>query len=248
MKKDELPLLSPEEKERAIARILDLGMPAHQGLFRRLQKTASWLSPSDLFHGVEDALFLSVFLSLLASLPLLSAAMSMRERLEILLLSASPLLFCLLSLLIFWKEHQSGLLEWKQSCRLSFAELMTLRILLLSALCVLFLVPGAEILRFFTGAELSLLRIMSLSCSGLFLYGSLALFCEALLPRRGLPLPPLLWSATALAAANSDTAARLLREIPTFVFIVLAAGSIAVFWRGLRIYCISHGGGSYALR
>ncbi|MDO4721009.1 MAG: hypothetical protein Q4A78_10145 [Peptostreptococcaceae bacterium] len=248
MKKDEFPLLSPEEKDRAIARILDLGMPAHQGLFQKLKQTASCLSPSELFRGVEDALFLSLLLSLLAFFPLLSAATSMGERLESLLLSASPLLFCLLSLLIFWKEHQSGLLEWKQSCRLSFAELMTLRILLLSALCVLFLVPGVEILRFFTGTELSLLRMMALSCSGLFLYGSLALFCEALLPRRGLPLPPLLWSAAALATANSDTAARLLREIPTFLFIVLAAGSMAAFWKGLRIYCISHGGGSYALR
>lgn len=248
MKKHELPLLSPEEKDQAIARILDLGMPSRQGLLERLKQTAFCLSAPELFRGVEDALFLSLLLSLLASFPLLSAAISMRDRLEGLLFSGSPLLFCLLSLLIFRKEHQSGLLEWKQSCRLSFAELMALRIVVLSALCILFLVPGAEILRSFTGTELSLLRMMALSCSGLFLYGSLALFCESLLPRRGLPLPPLLWSATALAAANSDTAARLLREIPTFIFIVLAAGSMAAFWKGLRTYYISYGGGSYALR
>ena len=103
------------EREAAISAILEQGLAPRQGLAATL-RTA--LDVRILFFGVADCIFLSILAAVLMLILLPAAALQMMYPAPMLFL-VSPALYALLLGLTAWKEVQSGLLDWKRSCRLS---------------------------------------------------------------------------------------------------------------------------------
>ena len=117
------PMLEPWEREAAISTILNRALVQKPGLGRLLR---SALNTQVLFWGVVDCIFLSTLAAVVLMIPLLTAVLKQVSPAPMLFL-ASPALYALLLGLTFWKESQSGLLEWKQSCCLSLQTVSALR-------------------------------------------------------------------------------------------------------------------------
>ena len=118
-------MLEPWEREAAISAILDRGLVPKPGI-GPLLRTA--LNAQVLFFGVVDCIFLSILAAVVLMIPLLAAVLQQASPAPMLFL-ASPALYALLLGLTAWKESQSGLLEWKQTCRLSLQAVSALRMI-----------------------------------------------------------------------------------------------------------------------
>ena len=71
---NEIPMPTEAEKNAAVARILDAGLPARPGLRHTLTETLQAVGLRTLFFGEADCLFLSVLFLLLCLLPAAAAA------------------------------------------------------------------------------------------------------------------------------------------------------------------------------
>lgn len=236
-----IPMPSRTEREASIQTILDAGLAAARPSWRSLPLSA-------LVFGVEDCLFLAVLLSLL---PLGFAFIPMDnlgELLAVLLFLTSPLLYASAQTLTLWKESLSGTLDWKRTCRLPLQTLMALRMLLFGGAALLMCVPVDLLLWQVSGHAISLSRALAISFSSLFLYAALSLVFRRL--RWGLLIPLAVWMLLGIALLYGRSWSRLLPEIPTAIFVMLAgAGSV---------YCLSQlremlnspnkGGFDYAFR
>ena len=131
------PMLEPWEREAAISAILDRGLVLKLGI-GPLLRTA--LNAQVLFFGVVDCIFLSILAAVVLMIPLLAAVFQQASPAPMLFL-ASPALYALLLGLTAWKESQSGLLEWKQTCRLSLQAVSALRMIVFGGGSVLVWVP-----------------------------------------------------------------------------------------------------------
>ena len=166
--KEEMP--ARWEREAAISAILDRGLVPRPGLAEILR---SALDARVLFFGVVDCIFLSILAAALLLIPLLAAALQLLSPAPALFL-ASPALYALLLGLTAWKEAQSGLLDWKRSCRLSLQAVAALRMVVFGGGSVLVCVPVNLWLWRARGGELPLSWMLGVSLSSLFLYGLLA--------------------------------------------------------------------------
>ena len=131
------PMPAHWEREAEIAAILDQGLVPRPGLAAILR---SALDARVLFFGVADCIFLSILAAVLLLIPLLTSALQMAAVVPMLFL-ASPALYALLLGLTAWKEAQSGLLDWKRSCRLSVQVVSALRMVVFGGGSVLVCVP-----------------------------------------------------------------------------------------------------------
>lgn len=227
--KEEMP--ARWEREAAISAILDRGLVPRPGLAEILR---SALDARVLFFGVVDCIFLSILAALLL-IPLLAAALQLLSPAPALFL-ASPALYALLLGLTAWKEAQSGLLDWKRSCRLSLQAVAALRMVVFGGGSVLVCVPVNLWLWRARGGELPLSWMLGVSLSSLFLYGLLSLAC---LERRGrLVAPPVIWAALGGLLLVWDGASAWLMALPGAVFLVLAGGALALYLLELRRFCL----------
>lgn len=98
MDNQKIPMPTEAEKQRAIARILDAGLPPRPSLGRELLETLQAVGAPALFFGTWDCLALSLLIWALCLLPALFVASSTGSLAPALFLF-SPLLYAALSLL-----------------------------------------------------------------------------------------------------------------------------------------------------
>ena len=240
-----IPLPTPEEKDRAVEAILAAGLCPGPTLGGQLRQAARRLPLWALFFGVGDCLFLSCLLTGLCLVPAALAAGG-PSPLAPLLFLFSPVLYACLHLLTQWKEAMSGTLAWKRTCRLSFSVLAAWRMLLSGGAAVAVSVPCNLLLWQMSGRQLSLLWMLSLSFSSLFLYGALTLGCQRLPLRLSALVPPLVWVGLGMIPLVWSPAAVWLEGVPTLVFLLLAAGGLGAFlWQLDRSISHPTEGGRY---
>lgn len=225
---------TPAQREEAIAAILDQGLPSRPGLLAAFR---SALDVRVLFGGVTDCIFLSILAAILLMLPLFAGAVRMMSP-AVLLFLGSPALYALLLGSTAWKEGQSGLLEWKQTCRLSPKVTAALRMAVFGGASVLVCVPGTLWLWQVLGGPMPLSWMLGVSLSSLFLYGLLTLACLERGGRGHLAVPPVLWAALGGVLWNWDRAAAWLTALPGAVFLALAGGALALYLIRLRRFCL----------
>ena len=233
-----------DEREAAISAILEGGLAPRQGLAATL-RTA--LDARVLFFGVVDCIFLSILAAVLLMIPLLAAALRLMSPAPMLFL-ASPALYALLLGLTAWKEAQSGLLDWKRSCRLSVQTVSALRMAVFGGGSVLVWVPVNLWLWKAMGGELPLSWMLGVSLSSLFLYGLLSLVCLEGKGRGRLIAPPVIWAALGGLLLMWDGASAWLTALPGAVFLVLAGVALVLYLLELRRFCLGRKKGeAYAI-
>ena len=249
MNPDNIPMPTAQEKQRAIARILEAGLPRRASLRRELWDTLCTAGARTLFCGVGDCLALSLLIWALCLLPVLALAGTAGSLAPALFLF-SPLLYAALSLLTGWKDLQTGIWEWTWTFRISARMVAALRMLGFGGLSVLLCVPANWALWLLTGREQSLGWMLALSLASLFLYGGLSLACQRLRGPAGWLGAPACWALLGLAALFQPRAAEWLAAVPAAVFCLLAAAGIVLYLLELRRFCRCpmEGGVSYALR
>ncbi|WP_295691357.1 hypothetical protein [uncultured Oscillibacter sp.] len=244
-----IPMPTEAEKQRAIARILDVSLSPRPSLGRELLETLRAVGVPVLFFGTWDCLALSLLIWALCLLPALVLAGSTGSLAPALFLF-SPLLYAALSLLTAWKDLQAGLWEWTWTFRVSARMVAALRMLCFGGVSVLLCVPANVLLWVLSGRERTLGWMLALSLASLFLYGALSLLCQRLRgPARWLAAP-VGWVLLGLVPLIWPRAAEWLTAIPAAVFCLLAAAGIAMYLLELRRFCRRpmEGGVSYAFR
>ena len=249
MDHEKIPMPTEAEKRRAIARILDAGLPPRPSLGRELLKTLRAVGAPALFFGTWDCLALSLLIWALCLLPALFVASSTGSLAPALFLF-SPLLYAALSLLTAWKDLQTGIWEWTWTFRVSARMVAALRMLGFGGVSVLVCVPANLLLWVLTGREMSLGWMLALSLASLFLYGALSLLCQRLQGTAGWLAAPVCWILLGLVPLIWPRAAEWLTAVPTVVFCLLAAAGITLYLMELRRFCRRpmEGGVSYAFR
>ena len=244
---DNIPYPNETEKAASISYIVDKGVRRQTGL-SLIKDAANTLGMSALFFGVEDCLFIALLLTVLLGAFSAAAAMD-HAPIAPLLFLLSPALYAVLHLLTVWKDAMSGTLEWKHTCRLSARAVTALRMLCFggAAVCVCVLQCFA---RWYLTRELySLVWMMSLSFSSLFLYASLSLALQAVRWRIA-AVTPVIWIAVGIALLCWNGANVFLLSVPAAVFFLIAAASITVMLFQLKCYVAKpiEGGLSNAIR
>lgn len=244
---NQIPMPTEAEKAAAVARILDAGLPVRRDLRHTLRETLQAVGWRTLFFGTADCLFLSALFLTLCLLP--AAAAARQGTVGPVLFLLSPALYAALHLLTAWKEAQSGTLEWRQTCRVSLGAMTALRMLIFGGASVLVCVPANGLLWYLAGGTVSLSWMVALSLSGLCLYGALSLYCLRLRGIAGLLTTPAVWTAVGIVPLLWERASRWLNEVPTVLFCMLAAASLALYFMELSRFCQRHteGGTIYAL-
>ena len=245
---NEIPMPTAAEKNAALTRILDAGLPVQSGLRYTLRETLQALGWRILFFGEADCLFLSALFVLFCLLPAAAAA-ARQGPLGPVLFLLSPALYAALHLLTAWKEAQSGTLEWRQTCRISLRTMTALRMLIFGGASVLVCVPANGLLWYLASGKVPLSWMVALSVSSLCLYGALSLYCLRLRGMAGLLTAPAVWTVLGIIPLLWERAARWLNEVPTVLFCLLAAASLALYFAELRRFCRrpAEGGSVYAL-
>ena len=244
---NKIPMPTAAEKDAAVARILDAGLPVRPGLWHALGETLQAVGLRTLFFGEADCLFLSALFLLLCLLPAAAAAARQGPVGPVLFL-LSPALYAALHLLTAWKEAQSGTLEWRLTCRISLRTMTALRMLVFGSVSVLVCVPANGLLWYLAGGKDSLSWMVALSVSSLCLYGALSLYCLRLRGAVGLLTAPAVWTALGIVPLLWERAARWLNEVPTVLFCLLTATALALYFTELRRFCrrYTEGGTIYA--
>lgn len=248
-KRESIPMPTEAERNRAIASILDTGLPQAEPPRAELWRRLYGLSPSVLFFGVGDRLFLAVLLTALCLVPTAAAA-ARQVPLAPLLFLLSPLLYTLLQLLTIWKDSMSGTFEWKQTCRISFRMLTSLRMLLFGGTSVAVCVPMNVLLWNASNHQLALPWMLGLSFSSLFLHAALSLFCQRSRRQWAPFAAPLLWAILGVFLLRWQRACVILSTVPALVFFLLAIGSLCICLSELKHYILRpvEGGSRHAVR
>ena len=232
---NKIPMPTEAEKNAAVAQILHMGLPARRGLMDVLE---SALNAQVLFFGVTDCIFLSILAAALLLLPLLFSIPQMDGYPAPLLFLTAPVLYALLLGLTAWKEAQSGLLDWKRSCRLSLQTVSALRMAVFGGGSVLVCVPVNVWLWSVMKGELPLSWMLGVSLSSLFLYGLLSLVCLERLRWGQLVAPPVIWLALSGLLLIWDGASAWLTALPGTVFLVLAGVALTLYLLELKRFCL----------
>lgn len=244
---NEIPMPTAAEKDAAVARILNAGLPPRPGFWHALAETMKTVGLQALFFGAADCLFLSALVLVLCLLPAAVTAARQGPVGPVLFL-LSPALYAALHLLTAWKEGQSGTLEWRQTCRISLRTITALRMLVFGSVSVLVCVPVSLVLWCLAEGDISLSWMVALSVSSLCLYGVLSLYCLRLRGIAGLLTAPVVWTALGIVPLLWERAARWLNGVPTVLFCMLTAAALALYVSELRRFCRrTEGGIIYAL-
>ena len=156
MDNQKISMPTEAEKQRAIARILDAGLPRRVAFGRELREVLQRIGPRALLFGVGDCLALSLLIWALCLLSALFVAGSTGSLAPALFLF-SPLLYAALSLLTAWKNLQTGIWEWTWTFQVSARMVAALQMLCFGGVSVLVCVPANMLLWTFTGQEMPLI-------------------------------------------------------------------------------------------
>lgn len=218
---EEIQVLSEEEKDRAVARILDAAMPQRHSIWRELCRTANAVGLWTLFFGVGDCFFLAVLVLGVCLFPAAAVMVNM-VRIAPCLFLLSPAFYALAHLLTMWKEYQTRTLEWKQTWRISFRTIMALRMLVLGAVSVVGSILFCAVLWSLSRQMVSFVWMLAVAFSALFLYGGGSLLCQRLWGMRAAVLVPFAWILVSLVPMLWETASVWLMQVPAGVFILIA--------------------------
>lgn len=235
---EEVEFPTEEEKNKSIQTILATGMPKPQKISSALLYLWHSIGFQGLFFGVGDCVFLSVLSSALLWVYLFSSLVSNQSILCVLLFLASPFLYALLHVLTIWKEIMTRTYELKMTCRYSVRQITTLRMLIfggVSAVLAIIISTGVWLM---VSKEISILRMMSISFSALFLFAAIQLFIEwKWKAPTSLFFTPIFWTAlSVLLLAVGEPAEHLIFEIPTAVFWLVTGGATILFSGTLKRY------------
>lgn len=230
----EVPLPSEEEKNRAVAIILDAALIQTGGIWRELRRTMNAVGLRMLFFGAGDCIFLAVLVLCVCLLP---AAVALAEMVRIVpcLFLLSPAFYALAHLLTMWKEYQTRTLEWKQTWRISFRQIMALRMLVLGAASVVGSVLVCAVLWRLSREAVSFVWMLAVAFSALFLYGGSSLLCQRLWGMRAVVAVPFGWVLTSLVLAFWEPASVRLMQIPAYVFLAVAGAGAGFYLT--QMYC-----------
>ena len=227
-KHEQIPMPSNAEREQSIRAILDASPIPEKSLWKRIASARS-LPLSILFFGVEDSLFVALLFALLCIIPASVAAAEQQAILPLLFL-LSPALYAALHLLTRWKESMSGTLEWKQTCKLSFGSLTALRMLLFGGVTTILCVPQSALLWYISGMEISLLWVLCVSFSSLFLYAALSLALARHQFWTSMVAAPAGWVCIGIILLWWEKASQFLLQVPAIVFIIISGvAMVAIF-------------------
>lgn len=242
-----VPYPNETEKAASISYIVDNGVRHESGL-SLIKGAADTLGMRALFFGVEDCLFIAVILTVLLGAFSAAAAMDHAPVTPLLFL-LSPALYAVLHILTLWKDAMSGTLEWKHTCRMSIRAVTALRMLCFGGAAVCVCVAQCLALWYVTRELYSLVWMMSVSFSSLFLYASLSLSLQAV-RRRIAVAAPVIWITVGIALLYWNGANMFLPRVPAAVFFLIAATSVAGMLFQLKRYISRpiEGGLSYAVR
>ncbi len=248
MDNQKISMPTEAEKQRAIARILDAGLPRRVAFGRELREVLQRVGPRALLFGVGDCLALSLLIWALCLLSALSAAGT--GSLGPALFLFSPRLYAALSLLTAWKDVQTGTWEWRdlpglRPDRDGPADAVLRRGVGTGVR------PGQyAVVDLHRAGDISLCWMVALSLASLCLYGALSLLCQRLRGPAGWLAAPTGWVLMGLISLIWPRTAEWLTAIPTVVFCLLAAAGITLYLLELRCFCRRpmEGGVSYALR
>ena len=242
----EIPLPAEAEKNRSIQLILSRGMPEKQRLSSGLASLWRNIGPRHLFFGVGDCVFLSILAAGLFWLFLFGSSVQQNSIPYVLLFLSSPFLYGLMHVLTVWKEFMTGTYEWMMTCRCSLRQLTVMRMILFGGLSAAASVAVNWGLWLLMDKEISMVRMMSISFSGLFLFGVIQLLIEWKWSAPGAyALGPAIWIGLGgLLLWKGELTERFLFQIPTVIFWIAAAGLAAFYgWLLTRYYFETREGG-----
>lgn len=235
---EEIPMPSEEEKNGAVMKILDTAMPQRNGIWRELYRTANTVGLRTLFFGVGDCFFLAVLVLCVCLFPAATVLVN-AVRIAPCLFLLSPAFYALAHLLTMWKEYQTRTLEWKQTWRVSFRTIMTLRMLVLGAVSVVGSILICAVLWSLSRQMVSFVWMLSVAFSALFLYGGSSLLCQRLWGMRAVLLVPSVWILVSLVPVLWEPASIWLMQIPVYVFLMIAAVGVGFYF--VQIYYFAAG-------
>lgn len=229
-----VPLLSEEEKNRAVAMILDTALIQKSGIWQELCRTMDAVGLRTLFFGVGDCFFLAGLVFCVCLFPAMAMLANMVRVVPCLFLF-SPAFYALAHLLTMWKEYQTRTLEWKQTWRISFRSVMALRMLVLGAVSVVGSVLVCAVLWSLSRQAVSFVWMLAVAFSALFLYGGGSLLCQRLWGMRAVAAVPFVWVLACLVPVFWEAASAWLMRIPAYVFLAVAAAGAGFYLA--QIYC-----------
>ncbi|MBU9746405.1 hypothetical protein KTH81_21545 [Lachnospiraceae bacterium ASD3451] len=229
---------SGEEKDRSIRMILEEGIPRPKRMAADLWETAGRIGFKNLFFGVGDCMFLALLLGGLLWAGCFAVMAGGRGQLSVLLFLASPFLYALLHLLSIWKEIMVGTYETLMVCRCSLHQLMVLRMLVFGGLAVIVLVGTSTGVGWLLKGSPSVLNLLGISFSALFLFAAASAAAEWKWRAPGAYLVvPAGWILLSLVLLIlGERAEAFLRSIPDAVFWIAAACGAVFYGRTLKHY------------
>lgn len=248
MRNWDVSLPTEAEKERSIEVVLDAALPEHKRATQWLRQIMREFPLSHLFFGVEDCVFLAVFLAAACLAPAAFSA-SQYGPLPALIFLVSPVLYMALHLFTSWKESLTGTMDWKRTCRVSVQEITALRMLVFGGASTVACVVASVVFWQAVAQTVSLFWLLGVSFSSLFLYAALSLACVRVQSRWGYMSVPAAWVVCGTVLMYWDSAAGFLLQVPAYVFALLAFGSLVVFLVEIKHMALSRPieGGFYAL-
>lgn len=237
------PLPTEDERNRAVAAIVQEALPRAEGLFAQIARLFRTLSFRQLFFGMGDCLLLAGLLAILcfaaaASAVALGAMMVDAAAGRIfaaqLLFLLSPSFYAALLILTTEKNRALGTEELLRTCRVPLRCLTALRSMAFGGAATAACMLASIALWNAIDREIPLLWMMGMATSSLFVYAALALAAERI-PHRGKTFAaPLAWAIAGAALMHEPEAAALLLNVPPFVFALVTLGAGAWWLHGMR--------------
>lgn len=234
---EKIPLPTEERKKCSIQFIVSNGMPQQQRLTVCLADMLRTVGLRGAFFSVGDCAFISILISILIYVLLFTVTYS-NAIYCVFLFVLSPFMYALLNLLTIWKEIMTGTYEQKMVCRYSLYQINTLRMLIFGGVSVVMTVIFNTLFWLWIQQEVSLLRLMGISFSGLFLFGAIQIIAD----RIGKSfakyfVAPALWIFMGmLLLIFGSVVEQLLLNIPKAMFCLLIIGAAVLYAKNIYHY------------
>lgn len=245
---NDIPEINESEKRNSIQFIVDTAMPKRENILSVFKSFLAIADIKTLFWGVEDSLILAFSMGFLLYFPIIFLTSAYKIMLEQVVFLTSPIIYIFLTLTILWKEELSNVIEWKFTLLTSFQEIMAMRMIVAGGISVLFIIPVDYFLWNNYFNEVSFIRILALSYSSLFLYGTISLLVERVLNFKVSFILPFIWILANYLSIKSPYMLQILESLPTYVFIIVSIISFVGFVINIKMYLFEklEGGKSYA--
>lgn len=223
-----------EEKSQSIRTILDRGVAQPQRLRSALPQLWRALGVRGLFFGVWDCVLLATLASALVWCGLIPWLGNSRSSLYVLLFVSSPFLYGLLHTLTIWKEISTGTYELLMTCRYSLQQITVMRMLVFGGASLMLSVAAGGLISLLYPDLISMLEMVSICCSALFLFATVQIIAEQKWPMRYF-IAPAIWILLGLGLILlGEKAESFLIGIPIFVFWIITLVCAGVYGMTLR--------------